>query len=449
MRPRHRRSLALAGCAALTLAAVPLVEAATAAPAPGHGGGHRDPARATLPAGDGWGAAEGHVTGGSAADAEHVYTVDTRAELVAALAAGDADTPRIIKVRGTIDANTDDEGNPLTCEDYATDGYTLQGYLDAYDPETWGVVEPSGPMEEARLASAANQAERVRLSVGSNTTLVGLGDDATLLGATVDVRDAENVIIRNLTFEDAYDCFPQWDPTDGEFGEWNSEYDNLVVYGSRRVWVDHNTLTDGRRPDAEQPRYFGRLYQQHDGLFDIVRGADLVTVSWNVMRDHSKTILLGNSDGAGATDRGRLRVTFHHNLFENLGERVPRVRFGQVDVYNNHFRQAAGSDFGYTWGIGFEAQLVAEHNAFSLPAEIDPAEVIHRWSPNTAMTESGNIVNGRRVDLLGAYNEANPEALLGDDAGWVPELRTRVDSPWAVPGRVQANAGAGELRGLR
>ncbi|HEX5566481.1 MAG TPA: pectate lyase, partial [Streptomyces sp.] len=285
----------------------------------------------------------------------------------------------------------------------------------------------------------------VKLRVGSNTTLIGVGDDATLLGASLQIRHVDNVIVRNITFEDAYDCFPQWDPTDGANGAWNSEYDNVVVYGSTHVWLDHNTFTDGRRPDSEQPHYFGQLFQQHDGLLDIVRGADLVTVSWNVFADHDKTILLGNSDGATADDRGKLRTTFHHNLFRDVNERAPRVRFGRVDVYNNHFKQNEGAKYGYTWGIGKEAALVAEHNAFTLHKGISPAKTIHQWTPGTSMTEKDNWVDGRRTDLLAAHNAANPDRLLGDDAGWRPTLRTQVHHPLAVPHLVDRHAGAGKL----
>ena len=35
-----------------------------------------------------------------------------------------------------------------------------------------------------------------------------------------------NVIIRNVTFEDTFDCFPAWDPySDGSQGNWNSQYE--------------------------------------------------------------------------------------------------------------------------------------------------------------------------------------------------------------------------------
>ncbi|MEU8353385.1 pectate lyase [Streptomyces sp. NPDC048845] len=432
-----RRAVALVLCGA---------SLALAAPAAADAGHHRPPRpvtdRPVLPDGDGWASADGGTTGGAAADDAHVFTVRNRAELAAALNGGD-DTPKVIRVAGTVDANTDTDGAPLTCEDYATDGYTQEGYLDAYDPATWGDAEPSGPLEDARAASAERQAERVKLTVGSNTTITGLGDDARLLGASLQVTGAENVVIRNLTFEDAFDCFPQWDPTDGDAGAWNSEYDNLVVHGSRHVWVDHNTFTDGRRPDSEQPRYFGQLFQQHDGELDVVRGADLVTVSWNVFAEHDKTLLFGNSDSAGDTDRGKLRVTLHHNLFRDIVERAPRVRFGRVDAYNNHYVVPA-ERYGYSFGVGFESQLVAEANAFTLPAGVDPATVIKSWK-GTALTERNNYVNGRPADLLALHNAAVPGEQLGDDAGWTPELRTKVHHPRAVPRLVNGKAGAGKL----
>ncbi|MGO4431632.1 pectate lyase, partial [Streptomyces sp. MCAF7] len=117
-------------------------------------------------------------------------------------------------------------------------------------------------------------------------------------------------------------------------------------------------------PDSAQPRYYGQLYQQHDGELDVVRGADLVTASWNLFADHDKTLMIGNSDSAGATDRGKLRVTLHHNVFKNIVERAPRVRFGKVDVYNNHYI-APADGYAYSWGVGVESQLYAEANAFT------------------------------------------------------------------------------------
>jgi pectate lyase len=430
---------ALAGCASLALVAVPAQAQAQAAPL----------GRAVLAAGDGWASTGTGTTGGAAADAGsgHVYTVRNRAQFVAALNHADA-TAKIIQVKGTIDFNTADDGTALSCDDYATDGYSLDAYLAAYDPATWGrTAEPSGPQEDARAASQKIQAERVQVPVGSNTTIVGLGKGATILGGNLMVKGADNVIIRNLGFENAADCFPAWDPKDGATGNWNSEYDNLTVVTSTHVWVDHNTFSDGSEPDSTLPYYYGRIFEKHDGLLDIIKGSDLVTGSWNVFKEHDKTSLIGNSDSAAATDAGKLRITLHHNLYKNVTERGPRVRFGQVDVYNNSYVTTEDSDyeFGYSLGVGYQSQLVAEANAFTLPDGVDVGTVIKKWNGGTALTADGNYVNGVETDLLAVHNTNVPSEPLGGDAGWTPTLRPVVDAAADVPAIVACHAGSGRL----
>ncbi|MFE7568583.1 polysaccharide lyase family 1 protein [Streptomyces sp. NPDC057539] len=400
--------------------------------------------RAVLAPDDGWAAADGGTTGGRSADPAHIYTVTTWAEFRKALADA-AGSPSVIRVKGTLDALSDAQGTHLTCDDYAADGYSLATYLAAYDPAVWGRENPvSGEQEDLRAASAKNQDAQIKAYVPADTTIVGVGRDARILGGSLQVKDVDNVIIRNLTFEDTFDCFPQWDPTDTELGNWNSEYDNVVLHNATHVWVDHNTFTDGRRPDSEQPYYYGRLYQQHDGELDIVRGSDLVTVSWNVLADHDKTMLIGNSDSAADTDRGKLRVTLHHNQFKNVVERAPRVRFGRVDTYNNHY-VVQRSGYGYSFGIGLESQLVAENNAFTMPTSVSAGRILKKWK-DSPVTTANNYVNGRRVDLLAVHNAEVPEETLRPDAGWTPTLRTRVDDPRAVPRLVDGAAGAGKLR---
>jgi pectate lyase len=384
---------------------------------------------------DGWAAATTGTTGGSKATRGNVHHVDNRAELLAAAA---GDTPKIIYVRGTIEGNADDANRPLRCDDYADPGYSLAAYLTAYDPATWGRVEPAGPLEEARVRSQANQARRVLIPVGANTTIVGLGHDATLLGLTLRVAGVDNVIIRNLRFEDSYDCFPQWDPTDGDTGNWNSEYDNLVVTGSTHVWIDRCEFSDGA--NTSQPVYFGRKYEVHDGLLDVVTGADLVTLSYNHFHDHDKSLLIGSTDRP-TTDVGKLRVTLHHNLFENLGSRTPRVRFGQVHVYNNLYVIPRAAGYEYSWGVGFESRIYAQNNYFQTGRDVNPA-TFAKWWNGTVLHATGTLVNGRPVDVVAAHNAAfDPD--LGTDVGWTPTLVARLDPAGTVPRHVRDKAGPG------
>ncbi|MEU0999090.1 pectate lyase family protein [Streptomyces tibetensis] len=417
----------------------------------------RDIGRDPLPANDGWAAEGAGTTGGAAADADHVHTVTDRAGLVRALDGG-SDTPKIIKIAGTIDANTDDDGDRLDCADYATGGYALKKYLAAYDPRTWGSAKPSGPQEEARQASAARQAERIVLPVGSNTTIVGLGDSAVLKGASLQVRNADNVIIRNLDVRDAYDCFPVWQPSpklsapleqggtpNGGLGDWKTAYDNIWLTGATHVWVDHVTLSDKGHPDAKEPTHFARNYLRHDGLLDITGGSDLVTVSWSRFTGHDKAMLIGSGDAATG-DRGKLRVTLHHNAFESVIQRAPRVRFGQVHVYNNRY-DITGDDHRYSLGVSTESRMFAENNAFHAPGHVEVADLVKSWN-GSALHQSGTLFNGFPVDLLAIYNAYNSgsERDLTADVGWTPTLHGRIDSAAAADRAVARGAGAGRIR---
>jgi pectate lyase len=418
---------------------------------------HRDLGRQVLDQNDGWAAFGSGTTGGSLATSDHVYVVTDRQELIAALNDGvypapsstPSSVPKIIYVKGTIDANVDDNNQPLACEDYYRDGYTLESFLETYDPEIWGRQEPAGPLEDARIASRNAQQARVRIRVGSNTTIVGLGKHARIKGAWLDIRgqagvpdSRSNIIIRNITFQDTYDCFPEWSPDDGENGAWNAQYDSISLRDANNVWIDHNTFEDRATRDDRQPRYFGVLYQVHDGLVDITNASDLVTVSWNVFRNHDKTMLIGSSDSATA-DRGKLRVTLHHNLFDNIGQRAPRVRYGQVHIYNNFYRVQHLPTYAYSWGVGIESAIYAENNFFKTDRKITPDQFIARFN-GTAIHESGTYVNGlgprHAVDVVAAYNAVN-DPDLARDVGWAPSLYDFVAPTWTVVPTVLSKAG--------
>lgn len=417
----------------------------------------QDLGQETLSPNDGWAAFGEGTTGGAAAAPEQVYVVRNRRELIAALNNGvpsstspsnPSNVPKIIYVEGTIDANVDDENQPLTCEDYYREDYTLEAFLATYDPNgPWGRVDPAGWPETARLTSRNAQQARVRIRPGDNTTIVGLGPDATIRGAWFDLRGSasnprRNIIIRNLTFQDTYDCFPEWSPNDGALGAWNALYDSISLRDTRNVWIDHNTFEDVTTADDTLPDHFGGLYQVHDGLLDITNASDLVTVSWNRFQNHDKVMLIGSSDGATA-DIGKLRVTLHHNLFANTGQRTPRVRFGQDHIYNNYFVIADPERYVYSWGIGIQSQIFAENNFFQTTGDVTPAEFMQRFN-GTAVHVSGTFVNGKtkrnEVDLLAAYNAVNTPD-LSPNVGWTPTLFVEIHPTQAVPGLVMGDAG--------
>lgn len=419
-----------------------------------------DLGREVLPSNDGWASFEPGTTGGSQAAPSQVYVVTNRAELIAALNNGvfsstspatPSNEPKIIYVDGVIDMNVDNNNQPLACADYYRDGYTLEAFLAAYDPAVWGRVAPSGPLEAARLASRNAQQDRVRIRPGSNTTMVGLDKHATIKGGWFDLRgtassNRTNIIIRNLTFEDTYDCFLAWSPTDGELGSWNALYDSISLRDTNHVWIDHNTFVDRETSDDKLPYYFGVLYQVHDGLLDITNASNYVTVSWNRFENHDKVMLIGSSDNAPA-DAGKLKVTLDHNLFENLGQRVPRVRYGQVHVYNNYYKIGNAENYVYSWGVGIQSAMYAENNFFWVnpSTEITPEMFIERLN-GTAVYESGTMLNSpsqsghHAIDVLAAYNAVNDPDLAGD-VGWIPALFVNLIETQDVPSAVESGSG--------
>jgi pectate lyase len=154
-----------------------------------------------------------------------------------------------------------------------------------------------------------------------------------------------------------------------------------VQESATNIWVDHNSFTDG-----------------NDGAIDIKRESDFITVSWNRIFDHDKSMLLGHSDGHTA-DIGHLRVTYHHNWFDGSGTRHPRVRFGNpVHVFNNYY-------FNNEYGVAstMDAGVLVEGNYFENVdgptfvgyADSDPGTLVQRNNVfvNSGSPESAGSVN--------------------------------------------------------
>jgi len=403
----------------------------------------RDISREVLAANDGWAAAGPGTRGGADAAPAQVFEVRDRNELAKAFAAGDL--PKIVRVRGRIDLSVDDANKPLGFNDYRDPAFDFEAYLKAYDPAIWGKKPLAGPLEEARQRSSKKQAERVVLRVPSNTTLVGLGADARIENGMLYLDKVSNIIIRNLHFADAYDFFPAWDPKDNGGGEWNSEYDNVTLRGATNVWVDHCSFTDGKRPDHTARVALGRPMQHHDGFLDITQQSNFVTVSYNHFQNHDKTNLVGSSDSQKLDD-GKLKVTFHHNFWENTKERAPRVRYGEVHVYNNLYAAASSGPhpFGYSIGVGVNSHVFSEHNVWETAPDVRGDQLAKLWK-GTAFFDRGSLHNGRPVDLFAALKAANPAATLSPDVGWKPTLHGPVLNADQVAGDVRRSAGAGRL----
>jgi pectate lyase len=161
--------------------------------------------------------------------------------------------------------------------------------------------------------------------VASDKTIIGQGTSGRITGSGLNVANATNVIIQNVSFAGSND-------------------DAINVQYSTRVWLDHNDISDA-----------------NDGGLDIKRASDNITVSWNRFHNQDKNALLGHSDSNGDEDRGKLRVTYHHNYFDGTNQRNPRVRFGNpVHVYNNYYRNVGSYGVAST----IEGGVLVEGNYF-------------------------------------------------------------------------------------
>lgn len=179
-----------------------------------------------------------------------------------------------------------------------------------------------------------------KVPVSSNKTIFGVTENAMIRYGGLEII-GDNVIVQNLIIGDFYD---------GDWSGTTHSTDCITIYGEN-VWIDHCWL-----------------YAGADGLLDIRSGngsiADFVTVSYCRFSDHNKVTLVGSSD-SNTQDRGHLRVTFHHcwydgTVLKGIHQRMPRVRFGDVHVFNNYY-EALGS---YGVAARIESDLVVESTYF-------------------------------------------------------------------------------------
>jgi pectate lyase len=232
----------------------------------------------------------------------------------------------------------------------------------------------------------------------SHKTIIGVGTNATIVG-DLNIRRATNVVVKNLHFTNP---------------EGVGDGDGITVEESRNVWIDHCTF-----------------YDCADGALDITHGSDLVTVSWckffyTFNSGHNFVNLVGHSDNNVAEDAGKLRVTYHHNWWSTLCvERMPRVRFGRVHVFNNYFNSPGNN---YCVRASIQSEVLVENNFFE---NID--EPYEKFDPPGLIRASNNLT----VNCTAVQNF--------DDTVFTPPYTYSAEAPANVPVTVTNQAGAGKL----
>ena len=176
------------------------------------------------------------------------------------------------------------------------------------------------------------------VKIRSNKTIKGVGIRPTIIGTLLFVPDANtnNIIIQGLNITNP-----------GGYGDGDGI---TVQWGVTNLFINHCTV-----------------YDNVDGCIDLTRYSDYITVSWckfyytdpNI--GHRFVNLVGGDD-SHTTDRGKLHITFHHNWWStNCDQRMPRVRFGRVHVYNNYY--SCHNNY-YCIASAIESQVLIENNYF-------------------------------------------------------------------------------------
>jgi pectate lyase len=187
--------------------------------------------------------------------------------------------------------------------------------------------------------SIANKDYVGSIKVASNKSIIGIGAKAFLDGAGFTIKDSKNIIIQNIAFslisvakaipansEDITNIYSKL----GDEGRPQilvNGGDLISVIGtSTNIWIDHCEF-------FEEDPYKQTNQDLYDGLVDVKDNSGFITISWCYFHDHHKCSLIGSNDANLFSDR---KITFHHNYYKTIQERVPLYRGGTAHFFNNY-----------------------------------------------------------------------------------------------------------------
>lgn len=244
-------------------------------------------------------------------------------------------------------------------------------------------------------------------SVGSNKTLIGVC--GAQIKGHIGLSGSANVIIRNLKLV-GNNCSDS--PQDCSGGA-----DAMTLGGgAKNIWVDHLDISDGS-----------------DGNLDITQGSDFVTVSWTKFSystkrsdpdagasGHRFSNLIGSSDTEPA-DVGHLNVTYHHCWWaQNVDQRMPRTRRGQIHVFNNLYTASGNS---YCTNAGQDAKLLVQNNVYA--GVNNPLQVAN----NGTLKSEGNDFTNSTGNKTGSGN------------GFTPPYQFKLDATGSLRASLEAQVG--------
>lgn len=250
-----------------------------------------------------------------------------------------------------------------------------------------------------------------KLSIGSNTTIVGLGRGALIRGVTFDFSEKENIIVRNVAL---YDINAHLLEAGDAFGLTQPE----------RIWIDH-----------------GSVKWASDGFTDIRQGSRNVTLSY--MHYDAANEAACDGQHRWTSEITDAEVTIHHSRFDRASSRAPFIAGAEsrVHLFNNVFSNISD------WSVGSSclAQVLLEGNTFE---NVEAATMLGGCAETGELglvnaPAGSNLYRGGSSVYLGADgNEPRDDVFQvpyeyqaepANDAWPVVISRAGTGGPWALP----------------
>ncbi|HSD07771.1 hypothetical protein [Flavobacterium sp.] len=307
----------------------------------------------------------------------------------------------------------------------------LKKYAEIVD--TTYVIKFAGTITGS--GSIANQDYVGSIKVASNKSIIGIGDQAFLDGVGLSIKDAKNIIIKNIKL--SLISVAKAIPADSEniaktYSKLGDEGrpqilvnggDLISIQGaSSNIWIDHcEFFEENPREQTNQDLY--------DGLLDVKGNSGYITVSWCYFHDHHKCSLIGNSDKDLYADR---KITFHHNYYKTLQERVPLYRGGTAHFFNNYVYDI----YGGVVNTRDNACVRVEKNYFEKCKNTI-------YSKNSSIVGSAERIDNEELDCFFSNNLAYPADCTADIQYQYSDVLTNTTSE--VKDVVIQFAGVGKL----
>ncbi|WP_016957835.1 pectinesterase family protein [Catenovulum agarivorans] len=187
-------------------------------------------------------------------------------------------------------------------------------------------------------ANTDNATRSINIKDIDDVSIIGVGTEGEFDGIGLQIERANNIIIRNLKIHDVPKSFGDAIGIQSDQGQDDTS----------RIWIDHNELHGSLNVGQDD----------YDGLIDTRYNAKNITISYNYIHDHHKTMLNGSDDKD--EEKGDRFITWHHNYIANIVSRAPLFRYGFGHIYNNYFHNITGSAINSRMG----AELLVENNVF-------------------------------------------------------------------------------------